>query len=280
MKETGMKSQPIADADRDITAVPATAPARAAGKAASGSAEKAPAAALQPAADWNAVESALLRRRSIRKYKYRQVPANLVRRVLEVARFAPSQGNCQPWKFVVVRDPEVLKRMEDFCVAECKRLSASLDYSNYRRGTLRYVLTRLKARLLNRLDPNLLHPVPVSAVAAIAQGRFTVFHHAPTVVLLLMDKRGVGSPEIDIGVVGSHIVMAAQSLGLGSCWVGFSKFLMGSKALKAQLGVEPPFEIAEAICLGYPMDNPGRNPIARQTHEILWWEDGRAASVY
>lgn len=233
-----------------------------------------------PGADWNVVEDALLRRRSIRKYKYRQVPANVVRRVLEVARFAPSQGNCQPWKFVVVRDPALLARMEDFCVAECKRLSSSLDYSNYRRGTLRHAFTKFKSQLLNRFDHNLLHPVPVAAVAAIAQGRFTVFHHAPTVVLLLMDRRGVGSPEVDIGVVGSHIVMAAQSHGLGSCWVGFSKFLMGSPELKAQLGVEPPFEIAEAICLGYPMDRPGRNHVARQTHEILWCEDGAAETVY
>jgi nitroreductase len=270
-----MQGQPILQVDGTAAAAAACAPAPGAAKAASGSARMIAAAAHEPA-EWNAVENALLRRRSIRKYKYRQVPENLVRRVLEVARFAPSQGNCQPWKFVVVRDPQLLGQMEAFCVAECKRLSAALDYCNYRAGTWRHAFTRFKARLLNRLDPNLLHPVPVSAVAAIAQGRFTVFHRAPTVVLLLLDRRGVGSPEVDLGVVGAHLVMAAQSLGLGSCWVGFSKFLMGSKELRARLGVEPPFEIAEAICLGYPMDVPGRNFVARQTHEILWWEDGRA----
>ena len=73
---------------------------------------------------------------------------------------------------------------------------------------------------------------------------------------------------------------AAQSHGLGTCWVGFSKFLMGSKELKAELGIEPPYEIAEAICVGYPMDRPGRNHIARQTHEIRWWEDGRMQILY
>jgi nitroreductase len=236
---------------------------------------------IAPGADWNPVEEAFLRRRSIRKYKSRhQVPGHLVRRILEIGRYAPSQGNCQPWKFVVVRDKSLLARMEAFCVAECKRLTANLDYSNYARGSLRRAFTKLKAQTLNQLDHNLLHPVPVSAVKAIADGRFTVFHKAPTVILLLMDKRGVGSPEVDIGIVGTNIVIAAQSLGLGTCWVGFSKFLMGDKELAAQLGAAPPFEICEAICVGYPFGVPSQNLVPRQTHEIAWWEDGKKEILY
>ena len=80
-------------------------------------------AAKSERADWNAVEEAILRRRSIRKYKRAQVPAHLVRRMLEAGRYAPSQGNCQPWKFVVVRDAEMIRGMEEFCVEECKKLS-------------------------------------------------------------------------------------------------------------------------------------------------------------
>jgi nitroreductase len=230
-------------------------------------------------ADWNAVEQAMLRRRSIRKYKRAQVPAHLIRRMLEAGRYAPSQGNCQPWKFVVVRDAEMIQGMEDLCVATCKKLSRSVDYAIYPAGSFKHFITRAKAKLFNRRQPNMLHPVPMTAITAIAQGRFAVFHRAPTVILLLMDKRGIGSPEIDIGICGTNIVLAAQSLGLGTCWIGFSKFLNKSREWCARLGVEPPYEISEAIAVGYPVGDPTRL-IARDTHEIAWFEGGKKDILY
>lgn len=230
---------------------------------------------IPPGADWNPIEEALLRRRSIRKFKARQVPSHLIRRILEVGRFAPSQGNCQPWSFAVVRDREMIDEMENYCVTVCKTMTAKIDYTNYKPGTWKRFTTKLKARLLNRFNPNALHPIPVTALKAIAHGRFKVFHHAPTVILLLMDKRGVGTPEIDIGVVGTNIVMAAQSLGLGTCWIGFSKLLNSNKALCGKIGAVPPYEIVEAIVVGYPIGNPTQNHVSRQTHEIAWFEDGQ-----
>jgi nitroreductase len=114
----------------------------------------------------------------------------------------------------------------------------------------------------------------MTAIKSIANGRFAVFHKAPTVILILVDKRGVGVPEVDIGVVGTNMVIAAQSLGLGTCWVGFSRLLSSNAALLDKLGVAPPFEIAEAICVGYPIGNPAQQTISRQTHQIIWWEGG------
>jgi nitroreductase len=230
-------------------------------------------------AEWNAVERVMLERRSIRKYKRRQVATHLIRRMLEMARYAPSQGNCQPWKFVVVRDADLIAGMEEFCVGECKKLSRGLDYAKYPKGSLKHFFTRVKAKLFIRLQPNMLHPVPVTVLTTIAEGRFAVFHRAPTVILLLMDKRGVGTPEIDIGICGTNIVLAAQSLGLGTCWVGFSKLLNQSRDWCARLGVEPPYEITEAIAVGYPIGEPTRL-IARDTHEIAWFEGGKKDVLY
>jgi nitroreductase len=56
----------------------------------------------------------LLTRRSIRRYEDREVPEDLIRRVLDAARFAPSARNRQPWRFVVVRDPEIRGRLSAF----------------------------------------------------------------------------------------------------------------------------------------------------------------------
>ena len=53
-----------------------------------------------------------MERRSVRRFKKDPVPPDLIRRVLEAARFAPSTGNCQPWKFLVITNPEVIAEME------------------------------------------------------------------------------------------------------------------------------------------------------------------------
>ncbi|MFI4974648.1 MAG: nitroreductase family protein [Caulobacterales bacterium] len=235
---------------------------------------------IEPGADWNDVEHAILTRRSIRKFKGRQPPAHMIRRILEMGRFAPSQGNCQPWSFVVIRDKEMIAQMEQYCVAVCQGMTKNVDYTNYPEGSDQRAAILANTQQLNRASPNSFHPVPMTAIKSIANGRFAVFHKAPTVILLLMDKRGVGVPEIDIGVAGTNIVLAAQSLGLGTCWIGFSRLLSSNAALMEKLGIEPPFELAEAICVGYPIGNPTQQTVARQTHQIVWWEGGEKQTLY
>lgn len=41
------------------------------------------------------------------------------------------------------------------------------------------------------------------------------------------------------------------------------------------MGIVPPYELVEAIVVGYPIGNPTENQISRQTHEIAWFEDGK-----
>jgi nitroreductase len=231
-------------------------------------------------ADWNVIERAFLTRRSIRKFKKAQVPAHLVRRMLEVGRFAPSQGNGQPYRFAVVREPALLRDMEEYCVAQCRKLAAMTDYTRHEQGSLRRYVTEAVTRLATAADPNTSHPVPMQVLRLIAAGRFGVFHRAPTVILILIDKHGVGVPEIDIGIVGTNIVMAAESQGLGTCWVGFSKLLNQSRAWRERLGLDERFEISEAICVGFPVGKPWQRTIERATHEIGWFEDGEKRIVY
>ena len=235
---------------------------------------------IDPGADWNDVEHAILTRRSIRKFKGRQPPAHMIRRILEMGRFAPSQGNCQPWSFVVVRDKAMIAEMEQHCVATCQGMTAGVDYTNYPPGSEQRAAIQANTEQMARAAPNTFHPVPMTAIKSIAQGRFAVFHKAPTVILILMDKRGVGVPEIDVGVVGTNIVLAAESIGLGTCWIGFSRLLSSNTALMERLGVTPPFELAEAICVGYPIGNPTQQTVSRQTHQIVWWEGGERQDLY
>ena len=57
------------------------------------------------------VTEAILKRKSIRKYRNEPIPEDKLQKVLEAARLAPSASNQQQWKFVVVRDAEKRKQL-------------------------------------------------------------------------------------------------------------------------------------------------------------------------
>jgi nitroreductase len=78
------------------------------------------------------VSAAIQKRRSIRKYKAKEIPRDLLMEVLEAARLAPSGANKQPWQLVVVTDPERRKALVPICkeqkfVGECSAFIAGID---------------------------------------------------------------------------------------------------------------------------------------------------------
>ena len=54
-------------------------------------------------------------RRSVRAYKSDPVPDEVLKKVLNAARIAPSGSNRQPWKFIIIKEPERKKKMIDLC---------------------------------------------------------------------------------------------------------------------------------------------------------------------
>ena len=66
----------------------------------------------------NPVLSTIIKRRSIRKYKAKHIDDALVATILEAGRWAPSGLNNQPWKFIVIKDEAVKKKL-----AECTKYS-------------------------------------------------------------------------------------------------------------------------------------------------------------
>lgn len=51
------------------------------------------------------ISEAIRKRRSVRKYLNKPVPMDIVMKLLEAGRLAPSGNNTQPWSFIVVQDP-------------------------------------------------------------------------------------------------------------------------------------------------------------------------------
>jgi len=217
---------------------------------------------------WNNTEKIILARRSTRLYQKKQVPEAMVRRILECGRYAPSEGNYQPWRTIVVRDPKVLRDME----ADATRaISRMWDVINYRDHPWR----KYHTKLLQFLTPNNLHPIPSGAIRSVAEGKFHVLWNAPMAILLLKDKRGIGNPDLDIGITGTNMVIAAHSMGLGTCWIGVISVLMFYDKWRKFFNIRYPWYLEQALLLGFPVGDPD-GFVHRETHAVDWIdEDGR-----
>ena len=122
-------------------------------------------------------------RQSDRAYLDKPVETEKIERILEAARLAPSACNSQPWKFIVVTDPE--KRL---LVADA---------------------TASKLLSMNHFTKQ----APVQLVVIEESGNFT-----SSVGGWVADKH---YPHIDLGIAAAHITLAATDEGLGSCIIGW-----------------------------------------------------------
>jgi nitroreductase len=224
--------------------------------------------------EFTETEKVILSRRSVRQYKKEQVPEFMVRRILEAGRFAPSAGNYQPWKFIVLRDPEVINGITETVISSCRTFRGMLDYR--RKG---YKWLRPMAKFFTRLMANELHPMPFGAIPLVADKKLGLWHGAPTIIVILKDVRGVSSPDLDCGIAGQNMVLAAASMGLGTCWVGFSKLALDQNAKwKKRLGISYPYRFISSLAIGWPRGNPN-GMITRQTHAVDWYENGTVKTI-
>jgi nitroreductase len=220
---------------------------------------------------WNPVEKVIMERRSIRGFKKEPLPDSLIQRILEAGRFAPSAGNMQPWRFVVVKSPEILAELEKDAVRISKFFMFFLDYIKV--GWFLRLLKKPLAKFYIRLLPNELHVVPFSLLSQIAQGKTPVFHGAPTLILMVEDKRGVSSPPCDIGICGQNIVLAAHSLGAGTCWIGLIKLCMYYPKWRKKFGIKYPYRLNDCIALGWPKPRAD-GVVPREAQLVEWYDRG------
>ncbi len=220
---------------------------------------------------WNPVEKTIMERRSIRRYKKDPLPDGMIQRILEAGRFAPSAGNYQPWKFIVINSREILDEMEKDIIKMCKIMAAVLDYT--KGGRLRRFLLMPIGKMFMRLLPNELNPIPYGLLSQIAQEKAPVFHQAPTLILLLEDKRGVACPSTDIGICGQSMTLAAHSMGAGSCWIGLARGLNYLSKWKKKLGIKFPYQIRDGIIFGWQSPKAD-GEVPRETQIVQWFDGG------
>jgi len=225
-------------------------------------------------------EKIIYRRRSIRLYRKKQVPKKMVKRVIEAGRYAPSAGNNQPWKFVVIQNSEVIKKIGYLCHKTLKFATyLSLPHtwlnkksSNGKDSTLKiwqsFLLPLAIMYYKGDADPRARGGVN----AVTSDPDFDTTFGAPTLILILADKRAIGGTELDIGMCTQNMVIAAHAMGLGTCYIGLiDQTLRFHTEFRKELGVEEPFKIVTSLSLGFPKGKID-SFVRREKARIKWVE--------
>ena len=212
--------------------------------------------------EWNAIERAVLERRSVRNYKDKPVPDHLIRRVLEAGRFAPSAGNSQPWRFIVITDRALINKMD-----EATRAQISVANKTYNDDKLVLNMADSVAANPGSVDPR----IAQGGLGVVSRGELLASLGAPCVILLACDSRGIGSMQMNIGICGQNMNLVANSLGIKSCWVGF--LVAGVPAIADKLDLGPNWHVITTLVLGWPAFKQA-GMVPREYRPVTWLREG------
>jgi nitroreductase len=180
-------------------------------------------------------------RRSVRKFKEEDIPDKLVRTILDAARRAPSAGNFQPWLFIIIRDDQLKEKSRAFLGNRA----------------LRYAESDEGKRELEKHG----HDERSRWIEAVRSGRFQAhMNKAPVLIAVFGDTK---SPYYihDCCAATENLILAAQGLGLGSCWIdpGFGDDLTESQ-FRRLLKVPRNYRIVSLVAIGFSADTSKPRP--------------------
>ena len=139
----------------------------------------------------NETMQTILHRRAIRRFDERQIDEELLQQILQAGLYAPSAGGKQGVIFAVCQDKEVNERL-----GKIKRAN-----SNPHMATATNYVSREQPSIAD--DPKLTN----------------AFYDAPTVITMFAPKNFLFSVN-DCAVAAENMMLAADSLGIGSCYIG------------------------------------------------------------
>ena len=188
---------------------------------------------------------AILTRRSTRNYKPEPVEKEKLEQILDAARQAPSGGNNQTNHFLVIQNRDVLQKLIGMVEAAFSRMDA--DENTY---------------------PSLRH-----AIEASKKGGYVFCYNAP-VLIAVANRRDYGNNMADCACAIENMMVAANALDLGSCWINQLRWLNEEPGLVEylrSLGMKENERIYGAVIVGYPANGlPNRGLMTQKGNETTY----------
>lgn len=188
-------------------------------------------------------------RRSTRAYLQTPVEKEKIDAILQAGRYAPSGGNNQTTHFLVVNAPKVLADL----VQIAQRAFSAMEEQENMYASLRAAVRRAK------------------------EGKY-IFHYGAPTLIITANKKDYGNAMADCACALENMMLMANALGLGSCWINQLKWLNEDENLITYLqplGLAPDEIICGAMSLGYAATKdrlPPRKPLERKGNPVTWIE--------
>lgn len=173
--------------------------------------------------DMNEVLETIKNRRSIRKYKPEQIKDDELKMILEAGMYAPTAHNEQPWHFTVVQNSDVLRHINTVVQAD---------------------MAKSDVEWIRNMGSN---------------PAFSVTYQAPTLIVV-SGRADALAMQADCAASIENMLIAAESLGIGSVWLGLTRYLFARGDEVAKLGLPVGYKPYYSVALGYAAIE--RRPIA------------------
>lgn len=169
----------------------------------------------------NMILENIKKRRSIRKYLTEQIKEDELNTIIEAGMYAPSGHNEQSWHFTVIQNKELI----DYMSTKTKDLMANSD---------------------------------IEWIAKMGRNeKLHVFYNAPTVIIV-SGRDDAYCSLIDCSAATENMMLAAESLNIGSCWIGLVEaFLKDTEEVK-KLNIPEGYTPFYGITFGYKKVTPSR----------------------
>jgi len=181
---------------------------------------------------------AIYRRRATRAFTTELVDKSTIETLLRAAVHAPTAMHLEPWAFVVVQDRALLKRLSD----RAKALALTPRGAEHR---------------------------GLAGSPLLADPAYDIFHGAGTLVVICAKPMG-SFVVADCWLAAQNLMIAALSLGLATCPIGFALPALADPEVKVELGIPPDVTAVAPIVVGVAAETPA--PTSRRDPEILSWK--------
>ncbi len=168
-------------------------------------------------------------RKSIRRFNDRPVKKQDILTCLEAARLAPSAENAQPWRFLVIDEPGVKNRFAE------QVFSGIYKVSRFAGKAPVLILVLAKLNVITHRLGRWYQDIP--------------FH------------------LIDIGIAGEHLILQAEELGIGTCWMGW----FNNRKARKFFNIPRKYKILALLPLGYYDKKPSRETKRKSLNDITWF---------
>ncbi len=202
-------------------------------------------------------------RKSIRRYKPDPVPDHMIDKILEAARWAPTGENYQPWRFIVIRDPETKNKIGDL-----SRIGSGS------RMTAWYCQGHMQKRFERIQDPQRRAEV----LRFMYSGQVSEFSKQAPLVIAVIGSLMEGSVDVpyDLSAAVENMLLEAHSLGLGACWVHAPvATTRDAKKFKEILGIPTgmgEYKVLAYVAVGWPAEERKHPRPKKPLEEMVYWE--------